>query len=644
MASYGHAGQILYIDLTTREVRKEALAREMAEGYIGGWGINARLAYDLIEPGTDALAPEMPVIFGAGALTGTLCPSTPKSFLTTKCPASGTISTAVGSGYFGSMLKWAGYDHLVITGQAEQPVYISIFDGEVEFLDAQTLWGKDLVQATDELRERHGGNASIFCIGPAGENGVKIGIALVDKCTTLGRSNAANLGSKNLKAIVVRGSQGIRVKDAGRFGRAVDGVRDMALSDPLRQKWIDLGLYLVYDTWAKAGYFIHRNQTEVIPAEEAVELYGAEPFLKMRSSFIGCPSCLTPDKYLVEIKEGEFAGLVLPVSTSDAPALSFGIRGGAENLNRTVKLFDEANRYGIDALTFSSLYDFAVDLYEKGILTKEDTGGLELRQGYEALSQMLKLTAERKGFGGVLAEGWLGAIESIGRDVERYAYHIKGTEPDFDARISLGVETFGAVTNPRGAHDMPVGGLTVAKGRNPDFFKKIMSPRGFTEEAMERIFVPPGFDLGRFVAHYDNWGIVLNCLGVCFRMQSSRLYDLPTCAELYSAATGMDRAPQELLRSAERAFNVYRAANAREGFGRKDDRFPRRWLEPLKQPDGSETVLVDYFGTKQVTAEDVERLLDSYYEEKGWDIKTGVPARKKLAELGLERIAEDLKL
>ncbi|MEE8473003.1 MAG: aldehyde ferredoxin oxidoreductase C-terminal domain-containing protein [Dehalococcoidia bacterium] len=644
MASYGHAGQILYIDLTTREVRTEELRPELIEGYIGGWGINARLAYDLIPPGTDALAPAMPLIFGAGALTGTLSPSTPKSFLTTKCPASGTISTAVGSGYFGSMLKWAGYDHVVVTGRAEGPVYINIFDSEVEILDARSLWGRDLTEATDDLREKHGGIASILCIGPAGENGVKIGIALVDKCSTLGRSNAANLGSKNLKAIVVRGSRGIGVKDAGRFGTAVEGLRDAALSDPLRQKWMDLGLYLVYDTWAKAGFFIHHNQTEVFPAEEAVELYGTERFLKMRRSFIGCPSCLTPDKYLLEIKEGEFAGLVSPTSTSDAAALSFGIRGGAEDLNRAVKLFDDANRLGIDALTFSSLYDFTVDLFEKGILTKEDTGGLELKGGYEALSRMLHLTAERKGFGAVLAEGWLGAIEKIGRDCERYAYHIKGTEPDFDARISLGVETFGPVTSPRGAHDMPVGGITVAKGRNPDFFKKVMSTRGFTPEAMERIFVPPGFDLGRFVAHYDNWGILLNCLGICFRMQSSRLYDLETCAELFGAATGIEISPGELLKNAERAYNVYRAANAREGFGRRDDRFPRRWLEPLKQPDGTETVLMDYFGTKAVTADDVEGLLDNYYDEKGWDIKTGIPTREKLSELGLESVAGDLLL
>ncbi len=644
MASYGHAGNILYIDLTTREVRSEPLDAGLAEDYIGGWGINARLAYDLIPPSTDALAPAMPIIFGAGTLTGTLSPSTPKSFLTTKCPASGTISTAVGSGYFGSMLKWAGYDHMVVTGRAEGPVYINIFDSEVEILDAGSLWGKDLTEATDDLREKHGGNASVLCIGPAGENGVKIGIALVDKCSTLGRSNAANLGSKNLKAIVVRGSRGIRARDAGRFGRAVEGLRDAALSDPLRQKWIDLGLYLVYDTWARAGFFIHHNQTEVFPAEEAVGLYGSEPFLGMRSSTIGCPSCLTPDKYLLEIKEGEFAGLVSPTSTSDAAALSFGIRGGAEDLNLTVKLFDEANRLGIDALTFSSLHDFAVDLFEKGILTREDTGGVELKGGYEALSRMLKLTGERKGFGAVLAEGWLGAIESIGRDAERYAYHIKGTEPDFDARISLGVETFGAVTSPRGAHDMPVGGITVAKGRNPDFFKKVMATRGFTPEAMERIFVPPGFDLGRFVAHYDNWGIVLNCLGICFRMQSSRLYDLDTCAELYGAATGIETTGGGLMKSAERAYNVYRAANAREGFGRRDDRFPRRWLEPLKQADGTETVLMDYFGTKAVTADDVEGLLDSYYDEKGWDTKTGIPTREKLSELGLESVASDLLL
>lgn len=645
MAVFGYAGQILKVDLTTGKVQREPLDIALAEAFIGGWGLNAKLAFDLIKPNTDALSSEMPLIFGAGVLNGTLAPSAPKSFLTTKCPASGTISTAVGSGYFGSMLKWAGYDHLVITGRAEQPVYITIQDDEVKINDARHLWGKDIIEATDELHSQYGFNSSIACIGPAGERGVRIGLMLIDKCATLGRSNAANLGSKNLKAIVVHGTKGVAVCHRDRFKTIIDGLRDEALKDPLRDKWIQLGLYLVFDTWAKAGYFIHLNQTQIYPEKEAIEQYGVERFLRLQHSSISCPSCLVPDKFQLEIKTGEFAGLRMATSTANTMALSFGIKNDVGGLEPAVKLLDMANRLGIDCLTFSAVLDFCVDLYEKSIINKADTEGVELKRGFETTARLLEMTAKVEGFGKVLGMGWLGVIQRLGRGAEKYAYHIKGTEPDFDARVSLGVEALGAVTNPRGAHDMPVGGLTIAKGRNPDFFKKVMARRGFTDKDIERIIVAPGFDLGRLLAHYENWATVLNCLGICFRMQSSRLYDLPTCADIYSAATGIDKKPEELLKAAERAYNIYRAANAREGFGRKDDRFPKRWLEPLKHPDKEkETVLKDYFGVALVSAQDVEVMLDRYYQEKGWDMKTGVPSRSKLMELGLDYVAEVLKV
>lgn len=645
MKTYGYAGRFLHVDLTTGKVQPAPLNLALAEAFIGGWGLNAKLAFDLIKAGIDALSPEMPIIIGTGVLNGTLAPSASKSFLTTKCPASGTVTTAVGSGYFGSMLKWAGYDYVIITGRAEKPVYLTILDDKIEIHDARHLWGKDIVETTDELHNQYGQQSSIACIGPAGERGVRIGLVLIDKCSTLGRSNAANLGSKNLKAIVVKGTKGVEVCHTSRFNTIIDGLRNEALKDPLRDKWTQLGLYLVFDTWAKAGYFIHRNQTQVFPEKEAIEQYGAEKFLSLGCRSISCPGCLTPDKFQLEIKTGEFAGLNMTTSTADTMALSFGIKNEVGSLNRAVKLLDMANRFGIDCLTFGALLDFCVDLYEKGIIGKNDTDGIELKRGFETTAQLLELTAKGEGFGRVLGAGWPGAIKKLGRGVEKYAYHIKGTEPDFDARISLGVEALGAVTNPRGAHDMPVGGLTVAKGRNPDFFKKVMARRGFTDTDIERIFVSPGFDLGRFLSHYENWATVLNCLGICFRMQSSRLYDLPICSETFSAATGISRTPDELLKAAERAYNIYRAINVREGFSRKDDRFPQRWLEPLNRPDkGEVTVLKDYFGSAPVTAQDIERMLDNYYHEKGWEIKTGIPTRSKLTELGLGYVADALKV
>ncbi len=643
MLEYGYAGAVLHIDLTTGKTSREELSPSLAKDFIGGWGINAALAYDLIKQGTPALSPEMPVILGAGVLNGTLAPSSPKSFLTTRDPAAGTISTAVGSGYFGAMMKWAGFDHIVLHGKAERPVYLKIVDDHVEIKDASQLWGRDINAATDALRSTVKGNSSVLCIGPAAENQAKIGMALIDKCSTMGRSNGGNLGSKNLKAILIQGNKGVKLHKEKKFLEVVDRLKDSALKDPLRDKWMESGLFFVFSTWLKAGFFIHENQTRIYPVEKGEKIFGMQHFLKTRESLVGCPSCLTPDKYVCRIvKDGVSRSCFL--STSLDPVILFGFKCGIEDFGQALELHDTANRLGLDELTFGVMFDFCHDLLKRGIITVKDTQGEELKKDFATIKHLLEITAQRKGFGEVMAEGWIGALKKLNlpKEVEDEAYHIKGTEPDFDARVSLGVETFGAVTNPRGAHDMPVGGLTIAKGRNVDFFKKVTARMGFSPALQERIFTDTGFDLGKLTANYENWGILLNCLGICFRMQSSRLYDMQSCVDLYSSATGIETSGEALTRACDRSFNIYRAANVREGFGRKDDRFPDRWFQPLKKEDGSEVRLQDYFGTKVITREDAEKILDSYYEEKGWDVPSGKPSRAKLEELGLNKVARDL--
>lgn len=635
MKPYGYAGDILLVDVGNGEIKREPLPRGLAEKFIGGWGINASLAYDLIEPGMDAYDPGMPLIFGAGLLTGTLSPGASKSFLTTKDGASGTVVTAVGSLAFGTMLKWAGYDHLIITGKADEPVYLEIEDDNVELHSAVDLWGRDIMETTDELKKRHGGASSVACIGPAGENLVKISIMFIDYCSTFGRSFGANLGFRKLKAIVIKGTRGIRVADAGRFMKTAKQLADRAMQDPLREKWTTQGLYFTFPMWTSAGYFTYKYGTRVFPEKETFETYGAQHFDRARQKVIGCPSCIAPDKFLMHFNEGEFKGLRMMLSCPIDPAMSFGIRNELGSFDRAFWMFHQANRLGLDAMTLSTLISFATDLFERGIITKEDTDGMALKPGFETTRKLLEMTVEKVGLGGVLAEGFEGLINKFGHEEE--AYQIKGTEPDFDARASLGVEVFGSVVNPRGAHDMPVGGLTVARGRRPEFFRKVVSKIGYVpEEAMQRVFKKEGFDLGRLTAHYENWATILNCLGVCFRMQNSSLYDVRIAAALFSAATGIEKGHEELLRDAERAYNLYKMLNVREGFERKDDSFPKRWFEPLKRPDkNEEIVLTDYFGKKKVGPEEAEKILDAYYEEKGWDVEKGVPSPEKLSELGL---------
>ncbi len=637
MKSQGlYAGNILWVDLSTGNFKKEALDIAVAEKYIGGWGMNARLAHDLIKPGMDAYDPEMPLIFGSGLLTGSPSPGSPKSFLTTKDRASGTVVTAVGSLLFGTMLKWAGYDHMIIKGKSDKPVYLKVVDDDIEICDASDLWGRDTRVTTEALKKRHGEGSSVACIGPAGEKGVPISMMFNDHPGTFGRSFGGNLGFRNLKAIVLSGTKGTKLADPKRFMKVVNELAERAMKDPLREKWTNQGVYFVFPLWVKAGYFSRKNFREGFPPKEAFEVYGSEHFDKVKQRLIGCPSCITPDKYLCKFDNHALGEFEMMLSCPIDPAMGYGIRNEVDDFDKACWLFAESNRLGIDAMTLSTLISFATDLYQRGIISKEDTGGLEIKPGFETVKKLLELTAAKEGFGVYLGEGFDGMIKKFGHGED--AYHIKGTEPDFDARANLGVEVFGSVVNPRGAHDMPVGGLTVAKGREPDFFKKVATKVGYVpEEATDRVFEESGFNVARLTAHYENWATILNCLGVCFRMQNSSLYNTKVAAELYSAGTGIEKEPTDLLKDAERAYNVYKMINAREGFDRTDDRFPERWFQPLKLPHkDEEMVLTDYFDRKKLTREDVEKLLDDYYEEKGWDVKKGTPTREKLEELGLE--------
>ncbi|HLB13007.1 MAG TPA: aldehyde ferredoxin oxidoreductase C-terminal domain-containing protein, partial [Dehalococcoidia bacterium] len=639
-----YAGRILRVDLTSGVSQAEPLDRQLARDYLGGWGLNARLAYDLIKPGDGALSPDNPLVFGGGLLGGTPCPGAgAKAFVTTRCPSSGVVGTGVSGGWLSSMLKWAGYDHLVVTGRAGRPVYLHVQDGEVSLRDARHLWGLDLVQATDALREECGSRAVIATIGPAGERQAPIAILMENKSGTLGRSAGGVMGSKNLKAIVVEGTRGIKVARKAAFTKLVDRLSKEARADPLRDNWVRDSLYFIVPVWAKAGHLIYRNWSQVYPEERALARFGPQEYQKIKLSTVACASCLTGDKSVVEV-QGPEGSHPFWAACPLVATLAYGLRSDLDSVGQAFDCHDKATRYGLDSNTTSALIDWAVDLYEKGILTKEDTGGLELRCGYQTTVKLMDQMARGEGFGAVLAQGWGPAMAQLGPQAAEHAVQIKGSDPDFDARVSLGVETLGSVVNPRGAHDMPVGGISIAVGRKPDFFAKVAGRMGFPPEAMERVPLEPGgANLGRYLAHYEDWCTILNCFGICFRMQVSRLYDIETCAQLYTAATGRDVSGADLTLAARRAYTLYRAANVRQGFTRADDRVPAQWHnQPLRWEDGREMLLSDYYKTRPVDEADISALIDTYYDERGWDILTGVPTSETLERLGLSRVAEDL--
>ena len=636
----GYAGSGLWVDLSTGDIKKESLDPDLVSRFVGGHGFTNKLAYDLIDTDTDPLSPENVVIIGSGALSGTLAPGSTKVMATTKLPINNAIGTPFGGG-FSHLLKCAGYDYIVITGRADKPVYLKIMDDDVGLMDAGDVWGKDIFETTDLLRGKHGAESSVIAIGQAGENLVRISFALVDKFGTLGRGGlGAVFGSKNLKALVVNGTKGVPIADADGFIQVADAVRHKMLKYPFRKEWLKFGPGIgamvfskflgTYRNWEKA---LIRDEDWPDPLQIWTKIY---------KSGHSCPTCLLNCRALVRLEEGEYAGLTAPTSTIMESNGWVG-RYDAFDLNRSVKYLDLCNRYGLDMSSVNALIDYAIDLYQNGIITREDTDGLELNWDAPTVANLIEKICRREGIGDTLADGLIPISKRFGKLAEERVVAIKGLGPYGDPRHQLIGWELSECVNPRGSYVAP--GITPAftPGRTPDQIARYCRKLRVPEEAIDRIcYSSTEFNLPRLIKFAEDWYSVYSCLGICIRQPVMLSYDPQEAAQLYTSATGIDITPEELHKAGERAWNILKAANVREGFTRKDDRFPDKFLEPLKAGD-KEIRLMNYNRTKELTRDDVEKMFDDYYDERGWDIEKGIPTRQKLEDLDLKDVATDLE-
>lgn len=642
---YGYAGKILYVDLSTGEIKAEKLSRKLIEGFLGGAGINAKLAYDLIPPGTDPLGVDNKIIIGAGPLVGTFAPGTPKVMAITKLPQTNTFATCSGGGAFGRALKYAGYDHLVIYGRADRPSYLEIIDDSVEIRSAEDIWGKTLDEATKYLWRRYGKYGygtccSVLCIGPAGEKMVKYALTFIDEFWHLGRGGlGAVMGSKNLKAIVVRGTKGVRVADPNKFMKIAKSMLERIKRDPIREDFTKYGILVGWEEWAKAGQIFVKNFREALPSKVAVEVFGPKPYISLKKAAVACPSCQEGCKAIMEIKEGPYAGLVVPVADAMAGNLTTGCKIEDGDLVKGLVAYWEAKRYGIDMFDAAGLMEYLSELYERGFVDEEKLGFVPERT-LECFLKIIRDVSERRGFGDVMADGWERLFEELGSETRKYAVLYKGATPVFDPRAILGSEAFGEITNPRG-HEGPVS-ITVIPGRSPQTIARYMKRIGAPDDAIERAFANNRFNVAVYTKYTEDWLYALDCLGVCRREGVVRFYTIETCAELYSAATGIDVSPQDVRRAGEKVWNLERAHNLLEGFTAEQlEAVPDRVFEPLLF-EGKELRIRDYFGKEAISREKLKQLIRDYYRERGWNPDTGVPTREKLTELGLEDVARDL--
>ena len=606
----GYAGRILHVDLTTGKIETKPLKEELAKKYIGGIGLGFRLLMDNSKPGTDPFDSGNPLIFVTGPLSGTMGPTAGNGYaVVSKSPATGGVAESKAHGFFGPELKRAGYDAVIFTGKAEKLVYAWIDDDSVQLLDAQHLKGKSPYETDVAIREDLGDHyIRVSAIGEAGEKLARFASIINDEFRAIGRTGmGAVMGSKNLKAVAVRGTNDVNVADLEGFKEFIKMIHER-MKGPATRKYRTLGTpenVLVLNALAALPT---RNFTQAT-FEGAEKVSGEYLNERYVAKIIGCATCAMRCDHVAVVPEGPYKGSTSRMEFECLWAL--GPSCGVDRLDAIIEAMRLCNHYGIDGISTGVTIGFAMDLYENGILTKKETDGLDLRFGnHEALIEMVKKIGARDGWlGDVLAEGTRIAAEKIGKGAEQYACHIKGLElPGYDIR-GLKTAALGFSVSYRGACHLRSGAYS------PDVKGKV---NRFVIEKGRGKIVKDGEDL------YD----VIDSLILC-KFSRGTYYDgLEDMAKYYTLATGIKMTPKELIKAGERINNLARLFNVREGVGTREfDALPPKIMNVPIPDEGVAKGSV-------VSKEEFELGLDDYYAVRGWT-REGIPTVEKLKKLDL---------
>jgi aldehyde:ferredoxin oxidoreductase len=614
---------VLEVDLTHRSVRKVELSERLTHGYLGQAGINARMLYDRVTPETDPLSPEAPLIFGVGPLGGTLAPCSGRLSVTFKSPLTGIFGDSNCGGHWASELKMAGYDHIVITGRATHPVYLWIDNDRVVIRDARPFWGRNTWE-TDELvredvRER---TAQVACIGPAGENLVRFAAIMCNKTRAAARCGpGAVMGSKNLKAIVIRGDRGISIADKSALTDAVEEAVSAILLDPLYDSAKTYGTLAITPLAQALGFLPTRNFQE--STFDGADKLTGEVFIKGYSTgHKGCYNCPVGCSRLYRVEDGPYATFGEGPEYETVAAL--GTKCGNDNLESILHANTLCNQLGMDTISTGNVLAWAMECHEKGLLDLRRLGDLDLRFGNEgAMIELIKKIAARDGIGDILAEGPYKAAQKLGGS--EWVIQSKGMDyPAVDTRGTKGMALSFALS-PRGGDHLK--GLSLYEVAPDVYSKDIKQETGITVTPQYWLEYQTKPSLMRW---HENWHCVVDSLGLC-KLEGIAIKPLlpKHFRRLMSAATGWDVTVEELERIGERIWNLERLFNARQGIGRKDDYPPRRLLEEPISTGPSQGERLD--------KKEYEKMLDEYYLLRGWDPETGIPTTEKRGELGLDQ-------
>jgi aldehyde:ferredoxin oxidoreductase len=606
---YGYAGRVLRVDLTTGQTRVEQLDVDLAKKYLGGIGLGMKLWLDNSQAGVDPLGPENPLVLAVGPVSGTMFPTggNGHAFIA-KSPATLGVGEAVSHGTFGAELKRAGYDAVIFSGKAERPVYLWIDDDSVQLLDAGGLMGKSPSETEDALKEELGDfYVRVASIGVAGEKLSHIACIVNEKTRAAGRTGlGAVMGSKNLKAIAVRGTKDIVPADGGAFMELVKDFHER-MKGPATQKYRTLGT---------VGAVLVNNGLCCLPTRnyssarfDAAEKVSGEALNeKYVTKIIACNSCPMRCEHEAVMREGEFKGSMARVEYESLWAL--GPNCGVSRLDAVVKACELCTYYGLDAQSAGGVVGFAMDCYENGVLSQAAIGVGEAQFGnVEAMLQLLDKVGKREGIGDVLADGVRAAAAKIGKGTDKLALHVKGLEVSgYDLRCLKTAALAFAVSFRGGDHNRSSAYVVDLKGD----VNRLKAEKG----------------RGKLVKDLEDVYAVIDSLIVCKNARGAFYKELADMAKLYSLTTGYAITAEELKAAAERINTLARLINIREGLGRKDDSLPWKVMNVPIPDDCPVKGAV-------VSQDELDLMLDDYYTVRGWTLE-GVPTVETLKALGME--------
>ncbi len=599
---HGWIGKLLRVNLSTGKVSTEALDAGLAKDYIGARGLGTKIMTDEVDPKVDPLSPENKLVFVPGPLTGTFAPSTGRYTVVTKGALTGAIASANSGGTWGPELKFAGYDALIVEGAAAKPVYLSIRNAKVEIRDASHVWGKDVPATSDAIRAETDDDAKIACIGPAGENRVLFACIMNDLHRAAGRSGVgAVMGSKNLKAVAVVGTGAVTCADPKAFESAVVKARDKIHKHPVGGAGLRLyGTDVLTNILNQIGGYPTKNyQDGHFPTADKLGGETLAATLLQRPK--GCFSCIISCGRVTKVTNPKYAG------EGEGPeyetAWGFGGDCLIDDLDAVTKANYLCNEYGMDTISMAVTVACAMELYEKGLITKEDTGGIDLSFGNaEAMVEVTRLTGVGEGFGKKLALGSYRLADSYGHP--ELSMTVKKQEiPAYDARAVQGIGLNFATANCGAAH---VRGYTISP-------EVLGVPMKVDKDAID--------GKPALVILFQNLTAALDSSGAC--LFTTFGIGAEEFAEMLGAVTGVAYTTEDFMKCGDRIWNLERQWNLNAGLTANDDTLPSRLLnEPIKT------------GASKGMVSRLPEMLPEYYELRGWD-KNGVPTPTKLGELSL---------